>query len=241
MYWSRKGETVGINTIVGHISDGAAAPAPAPAQVAAPPPPPPAPVAAPAPAAPVYAAPAPAAAAPAIDEGWSFVAAGAQDGAREQYRFEQCSRYWRRWPDHETGPGSVHGGRCCSCRSGHTLLPLRCRLRLPPPPPPPPAPMQVAVAQPVNAPPPPPPAPAREPMQMPGAAAAHKVEPMSNMRKKIAEHMVFSKHHLGARHHRPQSGHDEHRRKLRNKMKASVPDAIWPWPDIHAAIAPGPA
>ena len=61
-------------------------------------------------------------------------------------------------------------------------------------PPPPPPPVQMAVTtQPVNVPPPPPPAPAREPMQMPGAAASHKVEPMSMMRQKIAEHMVFSK------------------------------------------------
>jgi 2-oxoglutarate dehydrogenase E2 component (dihydrolipoamide succinyltransferase) len=37
------------------------------------------------------------------------------------------------------------------------------------------------------------PPPAREPAQMPGAAPALRVEPMSVMRQKIAEHMVFSK------------------------------------------------
>jgi pyruvate dehydrogenase E2 component (dihydrolipoamide acetyltransferase) len=75
----------------------------------------------------------------------------------------------------------------------------------PPPPPPPPAPapapppppQAVATVPPPVEVPPPPPAPAREPAREPapvaGAAAAYRVEPMSMMRQKIAEHMIFSK------------------------------------------------
>jgi len=66
----------------------------------------------------------------------------------------------------------------------------------PPPQAPPPAASAVAtIPAAVEVPAPPPPRePAREPAPMPGAAAALRVEPMSNMRQKIAEHMVFSKH-----------------------------------------------
>src|SRR5438270_185367 len=62
--------------------------------------------------------------------------------------------------------------------------------------PPPPAPASTAVVQaaaPVNVPPPQPRQPEPPPPQMPGAAPGMRVEPMSNMRQKIAEHMVFSK------------------------------------------------
>jgi pyruvate dehydrogenase E2 component (dihydrolipoamide acetyltransferase) len=75
-----------------------------------------------------------------------------------------------------------------------------------PPPPPPapapapapqaPAPQAIATVQaPVEVPQPPQPPrePSREPAPMPGAAAAYRVEPMSMMRQKIAEHMIFSK------------------------------------------------
>jgi 2-oxoglutarate dehydrogenase E2 component (dihydrolipoamide succinyltransferase) len=55
----------------------------------------------------------------------------------------------------------------------------------PPPPPPTPAPAPVYVAP---APPPPPPAPA------PALGGRNRVEPMTTMRQKIAEHMVYSKH-----------------------------------------------
>ena len=214
----QEGQTVGINTIVGHISDGAAAPAPAPAQVAAPPPPPPAPVADPAPAAPVYAAPAPAAAAPAIDE-----AGPLSPLVRKLARENNIDLNNVRG----TGAGgritkqdleAFMGGGAAPAAPAYAA-PAPVQAAPPPlPPPPPPAPMQVAVAQPVNVPPPPPPAAAREPMQMPGAAAAHKVEPMSNMRKKIAEHMVFSKHtsaHVTTVHKVDMTNIA----KIRNKMK----------------------
>jgi len=56
-----------------------------------------------------------------------------------------------------------------------------------PPPPPPAAPMPVAVQAPVNVPPPPPTA------MTYGEMPSTRVEPMSMMRQKIAEHMVFSK------------------------------------------------
>ncbi len=62
-----------------------------------------------------------------------------------------------------------------------------------PPPPPPPAQEIATVRQPVNVPPPPPPAPYEPPAQFRGQAPAGRVEPMSTMRQKIAEHMVFSK------------------------------------------------
>jgi 2-oxoglutarate dehydrogenase E2 component (dihydrolipoamide succinyltransferase) len=62
--------------------------------------------------------------------------------------------------------------------------------------PPPQAPARPAgiatIPQPVEVPPPPREAP-REPAPMPGAAPALRVEPMSIMRQRIAEHMVFSK------------------------------------------------
>src|SRR5204862_5842868 len=66
------------------------------------------------------------------------------------------------------------------------------------------APIPAAASTPLRAPPaaPPPPAPVREaaptsssvPATMAGAPAAMRVEPMSIMRQKIAEHMTFSKH-----------------------------------------------
>lgn len=55
---------------------------------------------------------------------------------------------------------------------------------------------------------------------MPGAAASHKVEPMSMMRQKIAEHMVFSKRtsaHVTTVHKVDMTNIS----KIRNKMKAT--------------------
>ncbi len=60
------------------------------------------------------------------------------------------------------------------------------------PPPPPPAQAIATVPQTVNVP-PPPPVPYEAPAQFRGQAPAGRVEPMSTMRQKIAEHMVFSK------------------------------------------------
>ncbi len=208
----QEGQTVGINTVVGHISDGAAAPAPAPAQAAAPPPPPPpAPVAAPAPA-PVAAAPAP------VAEEAGPLSPLVRKMARENNIDLNQVR--------GTGAGGritkqdleafMAGGAAPAAPA--YVPPAPVQAAPPPPPPPPPAPTQVAVVQPVSAPPPPPPAPAREPMQMPGAAAAHKVEPMSTMRQKIAEHMTYSKHtsaHVTTVHKVDMTNIA----KIRNKMK----------------------
>ena len=65
-------------------------------------------------------------------------------------------------------------------------------------PPPPPETAVATVQAPVNVPPPAaapvaPRQPEPPPPQMPGAAPGLRVEPMSNMRQKIAEHMIFSK------------------------------------------------
>ena len=58
----------------------------------------------------------------------------------------------------------------------------------------------------------------RAPAPPPAAAAPHRcragqaktrIEPMSTMRIKIAEHMVMPQAHLAARHHRPSRGHDQ--------------------------------
>ncbi len=186
-----EGQTVGINTVVARINDGAAVAAPAApvieaapvAQVAAPAP---APVAAPVPVA------APAAAALVEDAG--PLSPLVRKMARENN------------VDLNQVRGTGAGGRITkqdleafiAGGAAPAAAPTPVAAYAPPPvqaaPPPPPPPVQMAVTtQPVNVPPPPPPAPAREPMQMPGAAASHKVEPMSMMRQKIAEHMVFSK------------------------------------------------
>jgi len=184
-----EGKTVGINTVVGRIQDGASAAAPALAAVAAAPP-----VVSPAP---VYAPP-PAAAAPAA------VAVAVEDAAgplsplvRKMARENNI--------DLNKVRGTGAGGRVTKQDLEAYMLGGQSS-------PPPPAPVQTAVATPVQQPPlavqapvnvPLPPAPAPAPAQMsvapreiahmPGAAPALKVEPMSTMRQKIGEHMVFSK------------------------------------------------
>jgi len=186
-----EGQTVGINTIVARINDGAAVAAPAApvietapvAQVAAPAP---APVAAPAPVIAPNAA--------AIVEDAGPLSPLVRKMARENNI------------DLNQVRGTGAGGRITkqdleafvAGGAAPAAAPAPVAAYAPPPvqaaPPPPPPPVQMAVTtQPVNVPPPPPPAAAREPMQMPGAAASHKVEPMSMMRQKIAEHMIFSK------------------------------------------------
>src|SRR5206468_11202250 len=67
----------------------------------------------------------------------------------------------------------------------------------------------------------PPPPPAREPARMPGAAPAIRVEPMSVMRQRIAEHMVMSSHtsvHVTTVH----KADVTRVAKLREKLKAQV-------------------
>lgn len=181
-----EGKTVGINAVVGRIQDGAngAAPPPAPAAVAAAPPAP-APAPAPPPPAPVAEEPV----ATVVEETAGPLSPLVRKMAREN----------------NIDLSKVRGTGLASRITKHDLEaylagtqapPAPAAPQAPPPPPPPrPAPSAVAtIPAAVEVPPPPAPRePAREPAPMPGAAAALRVEPMSNMRQKIAEHMVFSK------------------------------------------------
>ena len=187
----QEGATVGINAVVGRIQDGAAtsqapaAAAPAPQPVA--PAPTPAPEAAPV----VDATPAPAAEESSVGQLSPLVRKMAREHNIDLSKIK----------------GTGIGGRITkgdldaylSKQSASAPAPAPPPVAAPAPPPPPAQPQAVATVQaPVNVPlPPAPPAPApresREPAPMPGAAAAYRVEPMSVMRQKIAEHMVFSK------------------------------------------------
>ena len=184
-----EGQTVAINAVVGRIQDGtsaAAAPAskaapatnsvPAPAAMSAPPPATPAPVAA----TPV-AAPLPA---PAAEETAGPLSPLVRKMARENNIDLSKIR------------GTGAGGRITK----HDLEAYLAAASAPAPAPtaaapaaPPPQPQEVAtIPSSIEVPPPPREAP-REPVPVPGAAPALRVEPMSIMRQKIAEHMVFSK------------------------------------------------
>lgn len=183
----QEGTTVGINAVVGRIGDGAsngAAPAPA-AQVPAP-----------APAAP---ASAPAAAAPPPPPAPAPVAEVMEESGPLSPLVRKMAR--ENNIDLSKVKGTGAGGRITKQDLEAYIAGAQAPAPAPvaaAPPPPPPAPTAVVAAQaPVNVPPPPPAAapytPPREVAAMPGAAPAMKVEPMSNMRMKIAEHMVFSK------------------------------------------------
>ena len=194
----QEGTTVGINTVVGRINDGAGAPAAAPAVAAAAPA---APTSAPAPA-PVAAAPAAPAPAPVTVE----PAAIAEETAgplsplvRKMARENNI--------DLNQVRGTGAGGRITkqdleTYLESRTAAPVQAApvQAAPPPPPPPPPPPATAVVQQAPAPQqaPPPPrtqavAPVQEQAHFRGEAPAARVEPMSVMRQKIAEHMVFSK------------------------------------------------
>lgn len=166
----QEGATVAINTVVGRIEDGAPASAPAPAPAAeparpaAPPPPAPAPEP-PAAAAPPEPAPAPQAAEPEPEEGAGPLSPLVRRMVREH---NIDVRYLR---------GTGAGGRI-SKQDVENYLAARGGA-------------QAAAPAPVPAVPPPSPAPAA-PLPPVGAAKT-RVEPMSTMRQKIAEHMVVSK------------------------------------------------
>jgi pyruvate dehydrogenase E2 component (dihydrolipoamide acetyltransferase) len=199
----QEGTTVGINSVVGRISDGASAPAPEPVAAAAPPPPPPPPVPVSAPV-PVVAAPAPAPA-PVVPAEAGSIAMEEQAGplsplVRKLARENNV--------DLSKVRGTGAGGRITkqdvesfiTAQSAPAPAPVAQPVAQPiaaPPPPPAPAPStaMVTTQAPVNVPPPVVSArqPEPPPPQMPGAAPGMRVEPMSNMRQKIAEHMVFSK------------------------------------------------
>ena len=199
-----EGKTVGINTVVGRIEDGAGAQPAAPAAAAAPPPQQPA---APAPAA--QPAPAPVAAQPAAPQPVVNstpappVAADAEAPMAEDMPgpLSPLVRKMARENNVDINQvkGTGAGGRVTkmdvegyiASRGAAPAAPASVAPAAPPP--------QQAVQrvpQPVQVPPPAqaPPAPAQPPATFPGAAPANRVEPMSIMRQKIAEHMVFSKH-----------------------------------------------
>ena len=188
----QEGTTVGINTVVGRISDGAGAPAAAPAAAA--PAPVPAPVAAaPAPAAPPKPAAPAVEAAPAPEETAGPLSPLVRKMARENNIDLSQVR--------GTGAGArITKQDLEAYLEARTAAPVPAPAppvqAAPPPPPPPTAPATVVQQQ---APPPPPPprsqavTAVQEQAHFRGEAPAARVEPMSVMRQKIAEHMVFSK------------------------------------------------
>ncbi len=197
----QEGTTVGINTVVGRISDGASARSSrAPAAAS--------PLRHRLPAA---AAPAPAAASPAPATRRSEPAPSPEETAgplsplvRKMARennidLSQVSGTGAGGAHHQAGSGSV--SRTAHSRSGSRRRCLRRRLRTPPPPPAAPArPPQhswcngpSSAARPLRRRVPKPSAPVQEQAHFRGEAPAARVEPMSIMRQKIAEHMVFSK------------------------------------------------
>lgn len=179
----QEGTTVGINTVVGRIGDGAAAPAPAPAAAAPapapappPPPPPPAPVAAaPAPPPPPPPAPAPAPVAASEDEGSDDDPQGPLSPLVRKMAREFGI-------DLKAVRGTGAGGRITKLDVENYMAAQGARTMAQPAAAAPAAPAPVAAA----------PVPAAAPMPR-AEAPRTRVEPMSTMRRKIAEHMVFSK------------------------------------------------
>ncbi len=193
-----EGKTVGINTIVGRIGDAAGAAAPAPAAVVEAPAA--APVAAPSVPAPAAAAPAAPIAAPApVEEAVAEDAGPLSPLVRKMARENNI--------DLSRVRGTGAGGRitkqdlenAIAQQSVVAVAPVAVAPVVAPPPPAP-------VAQPVYAPPAPASVPAtvqapiqvsapapQQHTQFPGAAPRTRVEAMSTMRVKIAEHMVMSK------------------------------------------------
>ncbi len=167
-----EGQTVGVNTVVARISDGASAPvaAPAPVVEAAP--------AAPVAAAPVIEAPAPAVSAP-VSASVTTPAGPLSPLVRKMARENNL--------DLSKIAGTGAGGRITKedvegylkAQTAPAAAPVAAA-PAPAAPAPKPAPAAVAPA-------------AVAPVAQPGPTARTRVEPMSNMRQKIADHMVMSK------------------------------------------------
>lgn len=193
-----EGKTVGINTVVGRISDGAGGAAAAP---------PAQPAAAPAPApqapAPQAAAPSPAPQAPPHQTAEPVATVVEETAGPLSPLVRKMAR--ENNVDLAQVRGTGAGGRITKqdledyiASRARPAAPApepayaapRPQAPTPPPPQPQAPPPQTAVQHVVSVPPPPPP----PPPQAISFSAATRVEPMSNMRKKIAEHMVFSKH-----------------------------------------------
>jgi pyruvate dehydrogenase E2 component (dihydrolipoamide acetyltransferase) len=182
-----EGKTVGINTVVARINDGASAPAPAPAAAPTPPPapPPPAPVA--------EADGTPEPLATVVEETAGPLSPLVRKMARENnIDLSQVKG---------TGAGNRITKQDLEAYLGSRNAPVPAAPAAPPPPRQAPV---VQAATPPPPPPPPPPAPQAvatilQTVEVPspprvGEAPGTHVEPMSVMRQKIAEHMVFSKH-----------------------------------------------
>lgn len=196
----QEGTTVGINTVVGRINDGVGASAAAAAPVAAPPVV--AKAAAPAPAAASLAAPAPAVPVPVTIESAAIPEESAGPLSPLVRKMARENGI-----DLSQVRGTGAGGRITkqdleAYIDGRTAAPAAPTYVAAPPSAPAPAPQapQAAVIQqapPVQQAPPPPRtqavAPVQEQAHFRGEAPAARVEPMSVMRQKIAEHMVFSK------------------------------------------------
>lgn len=182
----QEGATVSINTVVGRIGAAGEAPAaPAPAQEAAPPPPPPPPPPAPVQAAPPPPPPPPPAPAPAAQT--------------EDTDLGPLSPLVRRMArEHNVDLAQVKGtGAGGRITKADVEAYIAGSQAAPTPAAPAPAAPPVVEARPT-----PPPAPAAAPVPPPPATvppparpepARARVEPMSTMRQKIAEHMIFSK------------------------------------------------
>ncbi|HWZ33246.1 MAG TPA: 2-oxoglutarate dehydrogenase, E2 component, dihydrolipoamide succinyltransferase [Bryobacteraceae bacterium] len=183
-----EGKTVGINTVVGRISDGAnGAAAPAAQPVAQPAAPPTTPAPAPAAAAPTPPAqPQPVAepVATVVEETAGPLSPLVRKMARENNI--DLSRV------RGTGAGGRITKQDLDTYLASSSQPPAPQSQAAPQPQAPPPPPQTAVQPVVNVPPPPPPSAPQPQAQQITYSAATKVEPMSIMRQKIAEHMVFS-------------------------------------------------
>jgi 2-oxoglutarate dehydrogenase E2 component (dihydrolipoamide succinyltransferase) len=174
-----EGTTVQVNSIVGRIDETGSGAVAAPAQPAAPapapPPPPPAPVQAapPPPPPPPAQDPAPVQAAPAEDDG--------PDGPLSPLVRKMAREFNI---DLRLVKGTGPGGRITKIDVENYMAAQGARTLQQPP--------AVAAPAPVM-PPPPPPKPADLAPVPRAEAAKTRIEPMTTMRKKIAEHMVFSK------------------------------------------------
>jgi len=178
-----EGKTVGINTVVGRITDGAGG-ASAPAAVSATAPPPAAPQPAPQAAAqPSYQAPPPPAPPAPVATVVEETAGPLSPLVRKMARENNI--------DLARVRGTGAGGRITK-QDLDAYLAQQIPAAPPPPQPQAPAPAAVATVPAAV------PVPTQPPIEvpravMPGEMASTRIEPMSNMRQKIAEHMVFSK------------------------------------------------
>jgi pyruvate dehydrogenase E2 component (dihydrolipoamide acetyltransferase) len=238
-----EGKTVGINTVVGRISDGAgassapAAAAPAPAPAAA------APAAVPAPASLAQSDGASHAdAAPAVQDTGTVVeetAGPLSPLVRKMARENNI--------DLSRVKGTGIGGRITkqdletylSGQGGTAMAPVTApRPVSAPPPPQTPVHVPAPAPAPVSAAAPPP---SVAPATMTGAPPAMRVEPMSIMRQKIAEHMTFSKHtsaHVTTVHKADMTKVAKLRDKLKGQFQAQYGFSLTYLPFVvRAAVA----